>query len=85
LKNCTGSSDENDDKDESEDEDEDEDNPPAVIDKSKKTSFTRELVHFDGNLASEREAPGVSHRRRSQTNHRGQRNGRPEIASSEAD
>jgi len=77
-----GSSDENDDEDESEDED-DED-PPAVIDKSKKSSFTRELAGLGGNLGKAWEAPAGSHRR-GRTDHRRRRSGRMEIESAEAD
>jgi len=49
---CAGSGDEDESDDENESEDEDEDDPPVVIDKSKKSSFTRELAGLDGNLAS---------------------------------
>jgi hypothetical protein len=51
LKECAGSSDENE-YDVHESEDEDDKDPPAVIDKSKKSSFTRELAGLDGNLGS---------------------------------
>jgi hypothetical protein len=78
LKDRAGSSDEHD------DEDEDEDDPPAVIDKSKKSSFTRELAGLDGNLGSAWEAPAGSHRR-GRTDHRRRRSGRMEIESAEAD
>jgi len=84
LRDRAGSSDENDDEDESEDEDDDDD-PPVVIDKSKKSSFTRELAGLDGNLGSAWEAPAGSHRRRSRTDHRRRRSGRLEIESAEAD
>jgi len=77
LKDRAGSSDEND------DEDEDEDDPPVVIDKSKKTSFTRELAGLDGNLGSAWEAPAGSHRRKSRTDHR-RRRSQLEIESAEA-
>jgi hypothetical protein len=73
MKDRAGSSDENDDEDESKNED-DED-PLALIDKSKKSSFTRELAGLDGNLGSAWEAPAGSHRRRSRTDHRRQRSG----------
>jgi hypothetical protein len=73
LRDRVGSSDQNDDEDESEDED-DED-PPAVIDKSKKSSFTRELAGLDGNLGSAWEAIAGSLRRRSRTDHRRRRSG----------
>jgi hypothetical protein len=82
LKDRAGSSDEHDDEDESEDED-DED-PPGVIDKSKKSSFTRELAGLDGNLGSAWEAPAGSDRR-SRTDYRRRRSGRLEIESAEAD
>jgi hypothetical protein len=82
MKDRVGSSDEN---DENESEDEDEDDPPVVIDKSKKSSFTRELAGLDGNLGSAWEAPAGSHRRRSRTDHRRRRSGRLEIESAEAD
>jgi len=83
MKDRAGSSDENDDENESEDED-DED-PPAVIDKSKKSSFTRELAGLHGNLGCAWEAPAGSHRRKSRTDHRRRRSGRLEIESAEAD
>jgi len=79
MKDRMGSSDEKD------DEDEDEDNPPAVIDKSKKTSFTRELAGVDRKLGRIWEAPASSHRRSSQTDHRRRRSGRLQIESAEAD
>jgi len=56
-------------------DDEDEDDPPVVIGRSKKSSFTRELAGLDGNLGSAWEAPAGSHRRRSQTDHRRRRSG----------
>jgi len=71
-----GSSDENDDEDDSEDED-DED-PLAVIDKSKKSSFTRKLTGLGGNLGKAWEAPAGSHRR-SRTDHHRRRSGRLEV------
>jgi hypothetical protein len=77
LKDRAGSSDES--------EDEDEDDPPVVIDKSKKSSFTRELAGLDGNLGSAWEAPAGSLRRRSRTDHRRRRSGRLKIESAEAD
>jgi hypothetical protein len=83
LRDRSGSSDENDDEDENEDEDED--NPPVVIDKSKKSSLTRELAGLDGNLASTWKVPAGSHRRRSWTDHCHRRSGRLEIESVEAD
>jgi hypothetical protein len=67
LKDRVDSSDEHDDEDKSEDEDEDD--PPVVIDKSKKTSFTRQLAGLDGNLESAWEAPVGSDRRRRRTDH----------------
>jgi hypothetical protein len=76
MKDRAGSSDES--------EDEDDEDPPAVIDKSKKSSFTRELAGLDGNLGSEWEAPAGSYRRRSRTDHRRRRSGRLEIESAEA-
>ena len=79
LKDCAGSSDEND------DEDQDMDDPPVVINKSKKTYFTRELTGLTENLASAWEAPAGSHRRRSRTDYRRRRSGRMEIGSAEAD
>jgi len=83
LRDRAGSSDEND--DEAESEDEDDEDPPAVIDKSKKSSFTRDLAGLDGNLRSAWEAPAGSHRRRSWTDHRHRRSGQLEIESAEAD
>jgi hypothetical protein len=83
LKDCAGSSDENE-YDEDESEDEDDEDPLAVIDKSKKSSFTRELAGLDGNLGSAWEAPAGSHRR-SGTDHRRWRSGRLEVESAEAD
>jgi hypothetical protein len=77
MKDRAGSSDEND------DEDEDDEDPPAVIDKSKKSSFTRELAGLDGNLGSAWEAPSGSHRR-GRTDHR-RRRSQLEIESAEAD
>ena len=70
------------DKDESEDEDEDD--PPVVIDKSKKSSFTGESAGLDGNLVSAWEAPVGSHRGRSRTDHR-RRGSQLEIESADAD
>jgi len=70
--------------DEDESEDEDEDDPPVVMDKSKKSSFTRELAGLDGNLGSAWEAPVGSHGRRSRTDHRRLRS-QLEIESAEAD
>jgi hypothetical protein len=81
LRDRAGSSDENDD----EDEDEDGDDPPVVIDKSKQSSFTRELAGLDGNPGSAWEAPAGSCRRKSLTDHRRQRSDRLEIESAEAD
>jgi hypothetical protein len=66
-------------------EDEDDEDPPGVIDKSKKSSFTRELAGLDGNLGSAWKAPAGSYRRRSRTDHRRRRSGRMEIESAEAD
>jgi hypothetical protein len=77
LRDCTGSSDES--------EDEDDEDPLVAIDKSKKSSFTRELAGLDGNLGSAWDAPAGSHRRRSRTDHRRRRSGRLEIESAEAD
>jgi hypothetical protein len=77
LKDRAGSDDE--------DESEDEHDPPVVINKSKKSSFTRELAGLDGNLGSAWEAPAGSLRRRSRTDHRRRRSGRLEIESAEAD
>ena len=71
MKDHAGSSDES--------EDEDDEDPPVVIDKSKKSSFTRELAGLDGNLGSAWEAPAGSHRRRSRTEHCRRRSGRLEI------
>jgi len=68
MKNHIGSSSENDDEDESEDEDDKD--PPAVIDKSKKSSFKRELAGLNGNPRSAWEAPEGSYWRRSRTDHR---------------
>jgi len=42
LRDCAGSGDED------ENEDEDEEDPPAVIEKSKKTSFSREMADLNG-------------------------------------
>ena len=70
LKDRAGSSDES--------EDQDEDDPPVVIDKSKKSSFTRELAGLDRNLGSAWEAPAGSHQR-GRTDHRRPRSGRLEI------
>jgi hypothetical protein len=84
MKDRIGSSDESDENDD-EDGDEDEDDPPVVIDKSKKSSFTRELAGLDGNLGSAWEAPAGSHWRRSRIDHRRRRSGRLEIESAEAD
>jgi len=67
-----------------ESEDEDDEDPPAVIDKSKKSSFTRELAGLDGNLGSAWEVPARSHRRKSRTDHR-RRRSQLEIESAEAD
>lgn len=55
LKDQVGSSDEHD--DEYESEDEFEEDPPAVINKSKKSSFSWELASLDGNLCSAWEPP----------------------------
>jgi hypothetical protein len=71
LKDCPGTRAENDDEDESEDEDD----PPVVIDKSKKSSFTRELAGLSGNLGKVWEAPAGSHRR-GRTDHCRRRSGR---------
>jgi hypothetical protein len=76
MKDRAGSSDES--------ENEDDEDPPVVIDKSKKSSFTRELAGLDGNLGSAWEAPAGSHRRRSRTDHR-RRRSQLEIESAEAD
>ena len=81
MKDCAGSSDENDD----EDGDEDEENPPVVIDKLKKSPFTGKLAGLDGNLGNAWKVPADSLRRRSQTDHRRRRSGRLEIESAEAD
>jgi len=71
--------------DEDENEDDDEKDLPVVIDKSKKSTFSRELAGLDGNLGSALEAPAGSHRRRSRTDHSRRRSGRLEIESAEAD
>jgi len=76
LKDRAGSSDES--------EDADEDNPPVVMDKSKKSSFTRELAGLDGNLGIAWEAPAGSHRR-GRTDHHRRRSSRLEIKSADAD
>jgi len=60
MKDHLGCSDEN---DTSEGGDEDEDNSPLVIDKSKQSSFTRELAGLSRNLGSGWKAPAGSHRR----------------------
>jgi len=67
----------------SDDNEEDENHPRVVIDKSKKSGFTRELAGLDGNLGSAWEAPKGSHRR-SRTDHRHGRSGRLEIETAEA-
>jgi len=85
LRDRAGSDDEDEHENDDEDESEDEDDPPVVIDKSKKSSFTRELAGLDGNLGSAWEAPAGSHRRRSRTDNRRRRRGRMEIESAEAD
>jgi hypothetical protein len=85
LKDRAGSDDEDEHENDDEDESEDEDDPPVVIDKSKKSSFTRELAGLDGNIGSAWDAPAGSHRRRSRIDHRRRRSGRLEIESAEAD
>jgi hypothetical protein len=82
MKDRVGSSNEN---DENESEDEGEDDPLVVINKSKKTSFSRELAGLDGNLGSAWEAPADSHRRKSRTDHCRRRSGQLEIESADAD
>jgi hypothetical protein len=67
-----------------ESEDEDDEDPPVVIDKSKKSSFTRELAGLDGNVGSAWEAPAGSHRRKSRTDHH-RRRSQLEIESAEAE
>jgi hypothetical protein len=64
LQNCLGSSDEND-----ENEHEDEDDPLVVIDKSKKSSFTRELAGLNRNLRTAWDAPAALHQRSNRTEH----------------
>jgi hypothetical protein len=83
LKTRIGSCDENDDQDEGEDEDEDD--PPVVIEKSKKTCFTRELAGLEGNLGSAWEEPEGSHRVRSRTHHCRGRSSRLEIECEKSD
>jgi hypothetical protein len=79
LRDHAGSSDKNDNKDE------DDEDPPAVIDKSKKSTFTRELAGLDWNFRSAWEAPAGYHQRRSRTHPRRWNSGRLEIESTEAD
>ena len=71
---CAGSSDQNE-YHEDESEDEDQSDPPVVINKSKKSSFTRELAGLNGNLRTASEAPAGSHWRKCRTDHRCRRCG----------
>jgi hypothetical protein len=77
-----GSSDKHDVEDQREDEDDE--HPPAVIDKSRKSSFTREFAGLNRNLGSAREAPAGTHRRKCQTDLHCQRSDPLEIESAEA-
>jgi len=70
LKNRADSSDES--------EDEDEDDLPVVINKSKKSSSTRELAGLQGNLERAWEAPAGSHRM-GRTDHCGRMSSRIKI------
>ena len=67
-----------------ESEDEDDEDPPAVIDKSEKSSFTRKSAGLSANIVKASEEPAGSHQR-GRTDHRNRRSGRMEIESVEAD
>jgi len=82
MHDCTGSTDWNEAKDENED-DEDED-PPAVIDRAKKSSFTRDFAGLNRNLGTALEAPSGSNGSKSRTDHHCRRSGALEMKSAAA-
>jgi hypothetical protein len=83
MNNSVGSSMHNGDRDESEDEDDE--NPPAVIDRIKKSWFTWDLAGLNGNLRSSWEPSAASNARRNQTDQCCRRSGWLEMESAEVD